>query len=475
MKKILFINPPFFRLVGQTYIYLPLGICSLAAVTRSHRYETAVYNMDLPPLDSALFRDYQDLHGAADERDLILMNLRGDPLGVWQELKDVLRDYAPEVVGITALTPQIPLAEKVADICKAHDPAIATVVGGPHATFLPGQVLGRDSIDFVFSGEAEDGIIGLLKALESGGKAEDLDRIKGLSHKRSGRACVSGERPIVDVNAYPMPARESFLFPERLQPKNMAMLLTGRGCYFRCKFCSSPAMSGFKVRQRTMGKIADEVEHIYRTYQAREFMFWEDTFVSGKTRISEFRRLLKERGLDIAWRCHTRLDTLNEDIVDMLLDGGCRQITVGVETGSERMLKYMDKRISRDKIIEKISILRRKGIIWSANFMIGYPEETPADIEETIAFIRDTIKNHIAINICIPYPGTRFFDDCAAMGLIDRERPIDWTLFNPQSKYARFTKHLDHQRLLGYLEEIREAVKPYMRKTPGAFSPCERA
>lgn len=473
--KILFVNPPYYRLAGLEYIYIPLGICSLSAVTKEAGYETFVYNMDIPPIKSELFTDYQVESKNYDERDLILMNLRKDPLMIWKELSEVLDTIRPDVVGITSLTSQVPMAEKVAEVCKMDNPQVLTIIGGAHAYYRAGELLQNENIDYVFSGEAEEGILEFLSAVKNKVGIDVMKRISGLSYKDGNSMFISNERPLIDVGKYPMPSRELFVFPERYQPENMAMLLTGRGCPFRCNFCASPNMSGSKVRQRPTEDVIDEIEHIVTNYNIKRFMFWEDTFITSKGRLLQFCKALSRRKIEIVWRCHTRLDTLNEEILDILKANGCQQINVGIETGSEKILKYINKKISLEKITEKINLLKRNRMIWSGNFMIGYPEETRKDIEETIDFIRTVVKNHIALGVCIPYPGSNFYEDCIRLGIIDVSKPVDWTLFTPTSKHACFSLYLKKEELHNYIETIKQIVAPYMFKTEGAFSPCERA
>ena len=301
-----------------------------------------------------------------------------------------------------------------------------------------------------------------------------MRQIEGLSCKDGKEMFISNERPLIDVGKYPMPSRNLFVFPERYQPENMAMLLTGRGCPFRCNFCASPNMSGSKVRQRPTEKVVDEIEHILIHYNIEKFMFWEDTFITSKKRLLQFCKALSKRKIEITWRCHTRLDTLSEEIIDVLKDNGCQQINVGIETGSEKILKYINKKISLQKIVEKVELLKKKKMIWSGNFMIGYPEETKEDIEETIEFIRTVVRNHIALGVCIPYPGSYFYEDCLRLGIIDAGKKIDWTLFTPTSQYACFSRYVNREELHNYIEIIKKIVAPYMLKTDGAFSPCER-
>jgi len=473
--RVLFINPPYFRAIGKVYIYLPLGICSLAAVTKNAGYETFVYNMDNPPMASESFDAYRQFCDGQDERDLVLLNLRGDPVGIFEELELVIKSVHPDVVGLSGLTPQMPFAMKVARIAKSLNPNTKTIIGGPHASLRPEEMISDEAIDFAFSGEAEEGILQFLQALETGSTTEQLSKIRGLSFKNGKEKFVSVDMPLVSLDKYPMPARDLFVFPERIQSKNMGLILSGRGCPFCCKFCSSPRLAGFKVRLKPLEQVVDEVEHVIRTYGIDEFMFWEDTFVANKKRTLRFCEILKERGIRIKWRCHTRLDTLNEEILKVMADSGCTQINVGIESGSQKILKYLNKKITLPKVVKKLDLLRNSGMAWTANFMIGYPEETAEDIEDTLNFIRTEVRNHISINTCVPFPGTQFFDDSVALGTIDNTKPFDWTCFAPKSKFASFSKFLTMEELQEYLRRIEEAVEPFLVKNQGAFSPCERA
>lgn len=472
--KILFINPPLNRLMGDEYIYLPIGLCMLASITRNALHETFVYNMDNPPIGSESFKEYQRVSKDVDGRDLILKNLSQDPINVWQELRGVLNDIKPDVVGITSLTVQIPIALKIAQICKMNNPETKVIIGGPHATCRPGELIESEVVDFVFSGEAEDGIIEFLEVLKNGGDPGKYRLVKGLSYKEDGIAHIAELIPFIDVDRYPMMARDLFVFPERYLNKNMGAMLTGRGCPFRCKYCSSPHLSGYKVRRRSIKNMVDEIEHIIKTYNVNEIMFSEDTFTFNEENVYKFYDMIKERGITLKWRSYTRLDFLSDKLLDVMMFSGCRQINVGVESGSDEMLKYIGKGITLKKICEKIDLLKRKGMAFSANFMFGFPEERREHVRETLDFISTKLKYHFAYSICIPNPGSRFFDDCIRLGIIDPDH-IDWTYFNTRSTHANFTKYLSREDIYGYIEEVKKLADIYCSvKDPSTFSPYER-
>lgn len=475
--KILLINPPFFRLVGVEHVYIPMGICSLAAVTKKAGYETFVYNMDVPPMESELFSNYQEKFKLSDERDLILANLENDPLNVWRELDEVLEDIKPDVIGITAQTGQIPTAFKVAEICKRKDPYGIIIAGGAHPTVRPNDLLEKQSFDYVFRGEADDAILDFLSAFSSGLKESSLRSISGLSYRSQGDILHNPIKPLADtLDDYPVPLRESFVFPERWEAKNMGFVLSSRGCPFKCHFCASATLYPRKVRFRTIEHVITEVEYLIKKFNTYEFMFLDDTFIANKERANQFCNALKIRGLNIKWRCTTRIDNLTEELLDLIISHGCKQINIGIESGSQRIQRYINKNLNLEIVAEKMDLLRSKKIAWSANFIIGYPEETIADIEETMFFVENKVRNHIALGVCIPFPGTKFFEDCISLGIIDDRKPIDWTLFLPQTKYACFSKYVSCSQLNYYVREIIKKAEPYMRvRSPDSFSLCERS
>lgn len=474
IKKILFISPPFNIVCGDIIIYLPFQLCLLASITRNAGYETYIYNMDVPPMESKVVDDYIAKAHLSDRRDLIERSLWADPMGIWQELEDVLNEIKPDVVGISVLTSYVPTALKTAEICKMYNPNIVTIMGGIHATLRPQDFIANEDIDFVFSGEAEGGILRFFSALKKKNNFKELRKIAGLTFKTDTEIHYTDNKPIIEVNSYPIMSRDLFVFPERYQPKNMGCMFIGRGCCFKCKFCASTKLSGYRIRSRTNESIICEVEHLIKTYGINEIMFMEDTLTVNRKKIIDLCRLLKERGLKLNWRCTTRADCIDEELLEEMMSAGLGLINIGIETGSEEMMKYIGKGITLDKIVKTLELFRRIGLKFSPYFMIGYPEEKPHHAEETIAFIRDKVRNHFTYNICIPNPGTEFFDDCIRLGMINKDE-IDWTRFNAHSRQTNFTKYLDKEQMNHYLTELDKLASVFnATKTPGTFSPHER-
>jgi radical SAM superfamily enzyme YgiQ (UPF0313 family) len=155
--------------------------------------------------------------------------------------------------------------------------------------------------------------------------------------------------------------------------------------------------------------IMQEIEHILTTYGQKSFIFWDDLFTVNKKRVIEFCEELLKRDLNIKWICLARLNTLDREMLDIMKKAGCIQIQVGVESGSERILKFIGKNLPISLINEKTQIIKDAAMNWLAFFIIGFPTETKDEIQKTLNYIEEIKPSTVQISIFSPYPGTDFF------------------------------------------------------------------
>jgi radical SAM superfamily enzyme YgiQ (UPF0313 family) len=372
MKKILLINPPY-----QDYIYsfkqarnfhISLGLAYLAAYLKKHNY-------------------------AVDVLDANALMLSRE-----QTVERVIKSDA-EIIGITCLTLLMPI---VLDMCKkikekSNIPK-TIIVGGPHVTFMDKETLSDcEEIDVVVRGEGE----GTLKELMGD---KPLREIPGISYRDSSGAIVSNEdrELIKTLDDLPFPAREMFplekynvgpIFNRGVRGKKLATMITSRGCVAKCIFCSSTAFWK-RYRMRSVSNIIDEIEYLISEYGVEQIHFVDDSLTASKKRITEFCELLKEKRIRITWVCYSRADTLTDEIIIKMKEAGCYGVQLGIESGSQRILDTINKRLKLDVIENAMKALRKANIKILCFFMIGLPGDDVQSTNETIEFSKKIKPDH---------------------------------------------------------------------------------
>jgi radical SAM superfamily enzyme YgiQ (UPF0313 family) len=335
---------------------------------------------------------------------------------IWAEVEVVLRKTKPKMVGITASIVSMPCVFNIAKIIKKVDSNVKVVLGGPAATTIPDYILGNEHVDYLVYGEGEETMADLTEHILSNNTSpEAIKRVKGIIFKHGGEIIKTSSRSLVqDIDELPFPDRESmFDLDENNQIRKVYSngdILTSRGCPYLCKFCACYTIWGTRTpRIRSVENIMHEVEHIVITYGQRSFIFWDDLFTANKKHVIEFCEGLLKRNLNIKWVCLARLNTLDREMIDIMKKAGCTQIQVGIESGSDRILKFIGKNLSISLINEKIKIIKDAAINWLAFFIIGFPTETKEEIKQTLNYIEEIKPSAVGISIFSPYPGTDFF------------------------------------------------------------------
>ncbi len=414
--KILLIDPPYTTFTGYNNRYFPVGLSYVGAVLKENGHEVMTYEVDraLPNAGDMNFsEEYKRLQ-------LYLEQIKNTDHFIWREIKTVVSDYQPDVIGITAMTMKFGSVVRTAQLCKKVLPCCRVVVGGPHATDWPSICFQCPEIDYCVSGEGEETIVGLLKAIEAG--ASDVDNLPGVSFRKNGRVVLSQETAAVsDLDRYPLPARELLMNQDRYTSEDMGVIMTSRGCPFKCGFCShSP-----KVRYRSLDNVIDEIEYVSEKYGTRQFAIKDDSFTVNRKRTIEFCRLLKKCRLNINFDCTTRVNLIDDELLDIMQRAGCNTIKVGIETGSERILKEVNKGITFDQARKTAKLLDKHGIFWSAYFMYGLPTETKEDMLKTVEFMKELNPPYAGLGLYAPMPNTQLWQQGLQLGLVEPDISIN--------------------------------------------------
>lgn len=375
--RILFIDPPFQKFIGLQKYYIPIGLLYLAGELQK-RHDVVVYDADYFPEGKALSYIEQ-----GDKHHLYVEALKNDNHPVWIEIDNVVKELKPDVVGISLISTKFVSGMRIAEMCKKLG-VKRVICGGPLATINPDEVLSNPYVDSVLVGEGEYCFEEALKS----------------------KKVVSNR--ILDLDTLAFPARDRLYNLHKYTPKDLGMILTSRGCPFNCNFCCSVRLWGRRVVYRSIDNVVEEIKQVKEKYGTTDFYMIDDSFTATKERTFEFCN--KSKDLGITWTCLTRADLVDEELALAMKNAGCRMVKIGVESGSERILKIMNKKISRQDVIRTSDIFKKIGLKWFSYFIIGTPEENKEDLEQTINFVKEVRPSYVSFGVYTPLPGTPFYE-----------------------------------------------------------------
>jgi radical SAM superfamily enzyme YgiQ (UPF0313 family) len=376
-------------------------------------------------------------------------------------------------------------AMKTVSLVKEADSAIKVVVGGPHVNLFPEESISLPGVDFLVLGEGEETFKDLLDCIDDEPR---LKKTPGLVYRRLQETIHTGVRPALsDLDALPFPARDlvpyqkySSLLAKR-QP--VTTIFTSRGCPFRCSFCDRPHL-GKKFRARSPLSVVDEMQECVRM-GINEFLVYDDTFTVNRRRVMEICGEISRRRLDIGFDVRSRVDTVDRDMLSALKRAGCQGIHYGVESGSERILKVLNKGIRISRVRDVFRETKKAGLPVLAYFMIGNPSETLEDIQETFRVMRGLKPDYVHMTVLTPFPGTQIYRDGLRLGIIDRDCWREFAAdpdpdFTPPHWGEFFTREeLNNLLVKGYKDFYMRPAYVLQRaaqvRTPGEFTRKLRA
>jgi len=370
-----------------------------------------------------------------------------EPLGIgFNALPGMIRDYSPNLVGISFMTSQYQYAMECFRAARKGSPNALTVAGGVHASALPREVLleNRD-IDFAIVGEGEQTLAELSECL--GGGPAAWRKIRGLVFRDEEDIVFNPPRPLIaDLDDLPIPLWEELSkvrymdIPVGLGKEvEVFPLLTGRGCPNMCNFCASGVIFHRKLRLRSVGKVFEEMAVLYRDYGARHFNFLDDTLTIHRDRLIELCERISKAGWDVEWRCTARVNTVDTKLLSTMKRAGCRLVAYGVESGDQQILKNIRKNINLSQVQEAFRMTREAGLLSMGLFMVGNLGETWASVNRTIEFIRTLDADFVSCSILTPYPGTEIYEIVRKRGLLQEG---GWDQFVPTPHSLRDFKPL---------------------------------
>jgi radical SAM superfamily enzyme YgiQ (UPF0313 family) len=333
------------------------------------------------------------------------------------ELLPLIRDHAPGLIGVSLTTRQWLRARDLMGALRRVS-NIPVIAGGLHPTFSPEDVLAHNGFDYVCLGEGEAALLDLVTALDAGETRE----IANIWPKGGTRPKL--RNPIEPLDAVPFMARD--FLDERWGVHHIS---TQRGCPFPCTYCAARMYDRLYAgsettdygRRRSHGNVLAELAAIRANGPLNYVIFLDDTFTIHHPWVREFCKVYKEQ-FAIPFSLHARVETVNEAMLHELAAAGCRHITYGVESGSERVRRDIMKRwATNQRFRDVFRWTREAGIMPTANYIIGTPGETIAEMRETMALHHDLRPLDFGYFVFYPYPGTDLFRTCQENGWLPED------------------------------------------------------
>ena len=411
MPKTLLVMPPMtIHKQSLKRCLIPLGISYIAAVLQQHNFEVFILDAMAEGYEKERL-DGEDLtYGLSDD-----------------EILSRIESLRPDIVGISCIfSSQRDNVVSVASLVKRYSSQVTTVVGGLHPTFYPDDLLSSPSIDYVILGEGEDRFLKFVRNYETRG-FNDFDGIAFRSE--NGFVVNPPQRRIEHLDSIPFPARnrlkmEKYIdinislspYPRR---KRVAEIMTSRGCPGRCIFCASCNFWGHKFRKRSVDNIIEEMQLLINEYGIEEFQFSDDNLTLDKKRMKELCRAMGSLNVNWCTPNGVFINSLDEELLELMKNSGCYQVTFAVESASPRVLKeIMHKPVD----LKRLPVLTRKahqlGISTHATFVMGFPEETLEEIEEDFKLAFKLMFDSVSFFIVMPLPGSEMIDTYREKGLL---------------------------------------------------------
>jgi radical SAM superfamily enzyme YgiQ (UPF0313 family) len=372
------------------------------------------YNTSNVPLSLAYLGGYLEERGIG--YDII------DPVVMGLSREEVVRrskDY--DYVGFTSFTHTREVCLGMAKEIKSIDSEANIILGGPHASCLDTQILEHSKdVDIVVRGEGE-------KPLSMICEGESLEKIPGVTYRQGERIKRNPEsKPIANLDEMPFPAYHKFPIGDyipfhegqkELEELTHVAVTTSRGCPFRCVFCASASRFRHMWRSLSPSRVGELVQQLYDRFGVRYFRFFDDNFTVNKKRVMQICKEMIDRGLDITFRIEARVDSLTDEMLSSLKKAGCHLMEIGIESGSDRILKNLNKKTTVSQVKDAISLARKHGITTKGFLMVSLPGETIGDLVRTLKI--SLLPDFTSVGVLTLLPGAPLTERLKSEGMFD--------------------------------------------------------
>jgi radical SAM superfamily enzyme YgiQ (UPF0313 family) len=345
-------------------------------------------------------------------------------------------------VGISCQTALVYSSLELASMIKKIRPGTFIVAGGVHPSIRPLDLLYNGDIDIVVRGEGEETFAEIVKRWLAN---IPVDNVAGTSLIAPGGGVRNNpKRPLAkDIDVYPMPALDLVpldkyrISPDLRTGDRFGMVLTARGCPYDCIFCANKLLTERTYRARSVKSVIDEIEYYLKTTGVTQLMIIDDNFTVNRKRTIELCEEFIRRGYPdkFNWWAEARVDCLDQELLNIMKKAGCSILSLGLESGNQRLLDLIKKNITLEKTKEAVKMIKRSGIKSRASFILGLPTETKQETINTIKFAYGLPIDQVRFAIATPFPGTVLWDIAVKEGRVDPTN-IDWTKLSLMGGYT---------------------------------------
>jgi len=455
MKRILFIQPPFYRFIGMHSRYFPYQLANMGTYLQNNGHQVKVFEADLAEKYGRL--DFTDLESLYDNY-LETLKTFDDPF--WKILEREIKNFKPDYIGITVWTTFIASAIRTAQYCKRTFPSAVVIAGGPHVTLIPEDIKNIDAFDIGVIGEGEQTILEIING-------NCLSSIQGIFYSEGGVKKQNEPRMFVEnLDDFGFPDRSLLINENKYEAEDMGLIMSSRGCPFACAYCATSIWKN-KVRNRSVESIIEEIKAVKRRYGTIYFTIKDDTFTVNKNRVYSLCSKLKQEKMHIFWECNAHLNTLDREMLAEMRSAGCVSIKIGIESGSDRIHRIINKKLTNEIVTSKIKMFDGVGIHLTCYFMMGIPGETKDDILQTLDFAYNIKPDYISFSVYEIFPKTELLrlgvEENTATESIEIE---DYFKMRPSDYY--FTNHRRHLATMTYDEY--DSLESYIKKNVNRYN-----
>lgn len=394
IENVLLIRPNSTKDMKDPYIVFPLGIGYIAAVLKKEGYSVSIIDLTMENVD-------------------------------YESLSRRIRAIDPHVIGVTALSYSYAQIKKMSSFLKSVTP-VSIILGGHLSTYNYDIVLSKTDIDICVLGEGERTIVDLLRNMD------DLKRVNGIAYKFSEDVQKNPPRELIaDLDTLPFPAYELFdidkytpfddvymskrHISKGVKHKKMS-LEAGRGCPFKCHFCSK---TFDRIRKRSTDSVIEEIEFLQASYGIDTFWFQDELLFSDKKYMFEFCDRIKD--LKIGWYGNARIDSVDKEMIKRIKESKCLEVAYGVESGSPKILKNMNKKIIPEEIVDILTYSLKIDMPIDMGLILGYIGEDESTVSETLSMLGRIGYPGLRFRYITPYPGSPLYNMCKEKGIIRNE------------------------------------------------------
>ncbi len=333
-----------------------------------------------------------------------------------------------DFIGITATSQTFREAIALTTAIRSKWPKIPIVIGGAHCSTVKEEVLHNSPFDYAIYGEGEvtfSDLIGYFKGEKS------ITEINGLIYRNDvGEVVLNPVRALIeDLDSIPFPMYS--LYKMNLYPQHR--MITTRGCPHKCVFCNSHSIWTNKWRKRSAENIISEIEYLSTNYSMKSFVFNDDSFNIDLVRVEKICDYLIEKKTGIIWTTSVRVDRITETVAQKMKSAGCYNVSIGIESANNEVLRLMSKSNTREKIYEGIQIFRAAGVDVMGQFMIGNPGDTLNTIKESIEYAKTSNLNGVEFYTALPYKDTELWEYATTHGKMLTDKPAwEYHTINPR-------------------------------------------